>query len=42
MSRQATVMDHALRAVAAWLVASGLLPAEAVKARKTAIDIVTG
>jgi hypothetical protein len=37
-----TPADHALRALAAWLAATGLLPADAVKARKAAIDIVTG
>ena len=42
MPRQVTVMDHALRALAAWLSASGLLPADTAKARKAAIDIVTG
>jgi hypothetical protein len=42
LPRQVTVTDHALRALAAWLVTSGLLPADAVKARKAAIDIVTG
>jgi len=40
--QQLTAMAHALRALISCLVATGLLPADHVRARKAAIDIVTG
>lgn len=42
MPRRVTMTDHALRAIGAWLAATGLLPADMTRARKAAIDIVTG